>query len=318
MPKTKATTKTTALTTTTKHGEEPEIASKFGLAIAFLLSFLPFYVQFVIRLLLTHFPPRYRPSTGTCTLVGAGPGDPSLLTIGAHEAIRNADIVISDLLVPERIQALVRGKLLKLPRTTRRKSDDAQCDAYVWMRDYIRLGLRVVRLKGGDPFVFGRGGEEVLYLRSEGIPAARIKVIPGISSCIAAGESALIPVTHRGVADQFLVVTGRGEGGRVPDIPSFSARRTVVVMMGMSRLHMLVTSFLNDAHYPRHTPCAIVEKATWADQRVVRGTLETIEKLVEMQGIKNPAVVYVGHVVNILANGGNKCMVNTPDEGVEV
>ncbi|KAJ3176795.1 uroporphyrin-III C-methyltransferase [Gaertneriomyces sp. JEL0708] len=184
-------------------------------------------------------------------------------------------------------------------------------------------GLKVVRLKGGDPFVFGRGGEEVLYLLSRGISRSQISVVPGISSSIAAGESAWIPVTHRGLADQFLVITGRGEGGRVPDIPSFTPRRTVVVMMGMGRLSMLVSSFIEEAKYPRHTPVAVIHKATWTDQRTVKGTLETIERVVKLHNITNPAVIYVGNVVTALEEGSalhHKAfsMASQADEGIDV
>ncbi|KAI8921174.1 tetrapyrrole methylase [Powellomyces hirtus] len=286
-----------------------------------VLSLLPFQLQHHIRMLLSHLPSKHRLPTGTCTLVGAGPGDPGLLTMRAHGAIRNADIVISDLLVSPKILAMVRGKLLKLPRTTRNRSDDAQKDANEWMARYAHAGLVVCRLKGGDPFVFGRGGEEVLYLRSHGISESQITVVPGISSCIAAAESALIPVTHRGLADQFLVITGRGQGGRVPTIPRFTPRRTLVIMMGMNRMSMLVATLRDEAAYPPHTPVAVVEKATWREQRVVTGTVETIERIVADEGVANPAVVYVGNVVLALRGGVDETMenmVNPADEGIEL
>ncbi|KAJ3022286.1 uroporphyrin-III C-methyltransferase [Thoreauomyces humboldtii] len=283
-----------------------------------ILSHLPFLLAHRIRLLLSRLPPSCRLPTGTCTLVGAGPGDPQLLTLAAHAAILSADVVISDLLVPPPILSLIRGRHLPLPRRVAR-SDDAQAVANAWMTLHVGMGLKVVRLKGGDPFVFGRGGEEVVHLRGNGV--TDVTVVPGLSSCLAAAVVAGIPLTHRGLADQFLVVTGRGQGGRVPHIPPFEPRRTLVIMMGMARVGMLRAALVDEAGYPRHTPVAVVERATWPDQRVVTGTLDGLEKLVQDEGIGNPAVVYVGNVVmalrgGIVDHGYPLDMGNPADEGV--
>ncbi|KAI8585606.1 tetrapyrrole methylase [Geranomyces variabilis] len=282
------------------------------------LSFLPFHVSHFLRRALSYLPPAYR-LPGTVTLVGAGPGDPNLLTLAAHSALRTADVVISDLLVPTSITRLTRGTLLLLPRHTRPTSDAAQSDANAWMIAHALKGLRVVRLKGGDPFVFGRGGEELLYLRKRGVEPT---VVPGISSCVAAGSTALVPLTHRGLADQFLVVTGRGRGGRAPHLPPFNPRRTLVIMMGMARLPGIVDALLSDAAYPPRTPVAVVERATWTDQRVVTGTLEDIINIITAEGVGNPAVVYIGSVVLALRGGLDEELLaqlaNDADEGIEV
>ncbi|KAJ3049676.1 uroporphyrin-III C-methyltransferase [Rhizophlyctis rosea] len=211
-----------------------------------------------------------------------------------------------------------------LPRHERRTSDDAQEDANRWMVEGVRKGLRVVRLKGGNGFVFGRGGEEVLYLRREGI--RDVEIVPGLTSCVAAGEAAMIPVTHRGVADQFCVITGRGEGGRMPSIPLYDARRTIVIMMGIGRIGMLVNQCIEEAAFPSNTPVAVVEKGTWEAQKIVRGRLDSIEKLVMDRGIRNHSIIYIGGVVAVLAEGDEEIMAmseemkmaNIADEGIDV
>ncbi|KAJ3033605.1 uroporphyrin-III C-methyltransferase [Rhizophlyctis rosea] len=277
-----------------------------------LLTLLPFHLAHYARILLSYLPQPHRP-TGTITLVGAGPGHINNLTLLAYTHIRNADLIISDRLIHPTILAIARGKILQLPRHERKASDDAQDDADRWMVEGYRAGLRVVRLKGGNGFVFGRGGEEVLFLRSQGIKD--ITIVPGMTSCVAAGESALIPVTHRGVADQFLVMTGRREGGMMPNIPKYEPRRTLVIMMGIGRLGDLVKRCVDEEEFPSWVPVAVVEKGTWEAQRVVRGTLATIERVVKESGIKCHAIIYVGGVVDVLREEMGGVHV---DEGVDV
>ncbi|TPX57679.1 hypothetical protein PhCBS80983_g03662 [Powellomyces hirtus] len=236
---------------------------------------------------------------GRLVLVGAGPGDPGLLTVRALEAMRQADLVVSDQLIPSGITDLVPGKRLHLvQKKVQGRSDIAQNDANETCLAALNRGLDVVRLKGGDPFLFGRGGEEIAFFREHGFEA---DIVPGISSCIAAPESALIPVTHRGVADQLMVLSGRGEGGAYPNVPSYYEKRTTVVLMAVGRLEGLVELMLNSG-YPNDVPAAVVEKGCWGKEveRVVQGTLETIYGKVLEAKVGAPALLIVGKAVSVL------------------
>ncbi|KAI8834883.1 tetrapyrrole methylase, partial [Chytridium lagenaria] len=206
-------------------------------------------------------------------LVGAGPGDPGLLTVKAAALLGSADVVVSDQLISEHVLNLVpKHRLVLVERKVKGRSDAAQTDANELCLKELRMGKTVVRLKGGDPFMFGRGGEEVLFLRKHGFESV---VVPGVSSCIAAPASVGIPVTHRGYADQFLVLSGRGEGGSFPDIPKHNDRRTTVVLMPVARLGAL-SDAMQEKGYPRDLPAAVVEKGTCLGERVVEGLLEIL------------------------------------------
>ncbi|KAJ3085645.1 hypothetical protein HDU96_005318, partial [Phlyctochytrium bullatum] len=174
-----------------------------------------------------------------CYLVGGGPGDPGLLTVKAANLLATADVVVSDQLIAEGILDMIpdrKRRLVFVERKVKGRSDVAQADANELCLRELRKGKTVVRLKGGDPFLFGRGGEEVLFLREHGFEAV---VVPGVSSCIAAPATAGIPVTHRGAADQLLVLSGRGEGGSFPQVPPHAEKRTTVVLMPVARLAAL-------------------------------------------------------------------------------
>ncbi|KAJ3415408.1 hypothetical protein HDV05_005002 [Chytridiales sp. JEL 0842] len=248
-------------------------------------------------------PSKTNSSQNLLFLVGAGPGDPGLLTLKAHHLLRRADVVISDQLVAAPILALVSSadKIRFVERKVAGRSDIAQLDANQMMLEELRKdpsGKRVVvRLKGGDPYLFGRGGEEVAFLRQHGFDAV---VVPGISSCIAAPGSVGIPVTHRGAADQLLVLSGRGEGGVWPDIPEHSDRRTTVILMSVLRLAKLVEMMTGKAGYPLTLPAAVVEKGTCEGQRVVEGTLQDIVEKVEREKVGSPALLVVGKVCSVL------------------
>jgi len=235
-----------------------------------------------------------RSNKGRIELVGAGPGDPDLLTRAAYRAITAADVVIADYLVPQPILDEIPKKvqLIVKPKApsdaTQPKIDDLALEA-------LNQGKYVVRLKGGDPFVFGRGGEEVLFYRRHGYEP---KVIPGVSSSIVAPLSVGIPVTHRGLADQFLVTTGTGKGSSFPDIPPFSPKRTTIYLMGMSRLKLIVEKMIENG-YPSNWPVAVIEKATHPDQRVVYGKLSSISDIVIKAKICAPATVVVGQVATL-------------------
>jgi len=233
---------------------------------------------------------------GRITLVGAGPGDPDLLTVKAYRIIQEAELVVSDNLVPKPILSLVRGELFVALKKSEGRADQSQDELMNVALEGAKRGRRVIRLKNGDPFVYGRGGEEVLFFRKHGF---EVDVIPGISSCLAAPLSGLVPITHRGVADQFLVATGQGKNGSIPEIPPYAHHRTTVFLMSVARMADLARDLV--AHgYPENCPVAVVEKATFPDQRVLRGTLATIADISQTEKIQSPSTIIIGNSVNAL------------------
>ena len=174
---------------------------------------------------------------GNITLVGAGPGDPDLLTLAAHKAIMSADVVVADRLVSQEILQLVQHGQLKVARKLPGCALEAQREIYRWCAEAVLAGKNVVRLKIGDPYVFGRGGEEVLEFRRLGVEA---RVIPGISSALAGPLAAGIPVTHRGIANRVVFCTGMSKEETVPDVPHYHAEQTCVFLMAVGILPQLV------------------------------------------------------------------------------
>ncbi|HEY7285247.1 MAG TPA: uroporphyrinogen-III C-methyltransferase [Vicinamibacterales bacterium] len=236
---------------------------------------------------------------GRVTLVGAGPGDPELLTRRAVARLRAAELVLYDALVDERILRFARRaqKFFVGKRAGRHAMTQEAINAL--MVRAARRGRRVVRLKGGDPFVFGRGGEEVLALQRAGIAC---EVVPGISSAIAAPGAAGIPVTHRGVSTAFLVVSGHDEksfadatAGLVPN------RVTLVVLMGLGRASVIAWNLLNNC-WSRGTPAAIVTDASTPAQKVWRGTLDDLaaeRHVLDGVVVSAPGTIVVGDVVTV-------------------
>jgi uroporphyrin-III C-methyltransferase len=210
---------------------------------------------------------------GHVSLVGAGPGDPGLLTRTAIARLRAAEFVLYDALVDERILRYARRarRFYVGKRAGRHAMTQAAIQALLIR--IARRGLRVVRLKGGDPFVFGRGGEEALALQHAGIA---YDVVPGISSAIAAPAAAGIPVTHRGVAAAFLVVSGHEEEAFASAIAQLQPNGiTVVVLMGLRR-STAIAQLLLDRGWSLGTPAAVIVDASRPNQQVWRGTLETL------------------------------------------
>ncbi|KAI8999956.1 tetrapyrrole methylase, partial [Gaertneriomyces semiglobifer] len=227
---------------------------------------------------------------GKLFLVGAGPGAADLLTVRALAALKAADLVVSDRLVSPDVIRLIHTEII-FARKVCGRAREAQDEIYTWTLRALREGKTVVRLKGGDPFVFGRGGEEVIYFSRYGyVPT----VIPGISSSISAPLSAGIPITHRGVADQVVIATGRREDGSTPEYPHYSPRRTCVFLMAMGTLRSLTAQLTGKHSFPPNCPCAVVEKATFTEQRVLHGTLETIWQQAEALKITSHATLIVG------------------------
>jgi uroporphyrin-III C-methyltransferase len=211
--------------------------------------------------------------TGHVALVGAGPGDPGLLTRRAMVRLRAADLVLYDALVDDRILRYARrAQRFYVGKRAGRHAMTQQAIHGLMIRA-ARRGRRVVRLKGGDPFVFGRGGEEMLALRRAGIAC---EVVPGVSSAIAAPAAAGIPVTHRGVASSFFVVSGHDEEAFASATEGLAPNRaTLVVLMGLSRSASLACRLI-DAGWSRGTPSAVIAGASTARQQVWRGTLDDL------------------------------------------
>jgi uroporphyrin-III C-methyltransferase/precorrin-2 dehydrogenase/sirohydrochlorin ferrochelatase len=233
---------------------------------------------------------------GHVSLVGAGPGDPGLLTRTAIARLRAAEFVLYDALVDERV--------LKYARRARRffvgkragRHAMTQSAIHALMIRTARRGVRVVRLKGGDPFLFGRGGEEALALQHAGIP---YDVVPGISSALAAPASAGIPVTHRGLSAALLVVSGHDErafGDAVAQLQPNGV--TIVVLMGLGRSAAIACRLI-DAGWRRSTPAAVIVDASKPEQQVWRGTLDQMANdTVEIAGCGAGTIV-VGDVVKL-------------------
>lgn len=239
-------------------------------------------------------------------LVGAGPGDPELLTLRAARLLADAQLVLHDQLVPAEVLTLVSASAEVVPVGRRCGTVVVGHAAVVArMAAAANAGQRVVRLKGGDPVVFGRGGEETLALSALGVQTV---LVPGISSVIAAPELAGIPLTHRGIAAGFLVLTGRRRAGEAaalgPDwdlAARFSG--TVVVLMGAARCAELCAALVARGR-DGTTPAAMVAAAGRPEQRVVVGRLDDLAERVAEAGSPTPAVLVVGDVVEVLAAQG--------------
>lgn len=238
-------------------------------------------------------------SKGRVLLVGAGPGDPDLLTVKALRCIEDPTaLVISDRLVSSEVQELVRGEL-RIAKKAPGCAEAAQDQIYRWMREGFADGKCVVRLKIGDPFVFGRGGEEVLWCREQ--LGVEPEVVPGVSSAFAGPLSGMIPITHRGFANSVVMSTGYGRNGSAVPLLPYHPDATAVFLMAVGRLRELGEGLVN-AGYPSTTPVAIVERATTPQQRTTRGTIETIADIAQARKVRAPAIVIVGIVCGVLAD----------------
>lgn len=246
-------------------------------------------------------PAQATPDRGEVVLVGAGPGEPDLMTVGGLRALGEADVVVTDRLVPLAALTTVRADALvidvaKVPggRSTPQETINGL------LVEHALAGRRVVRLKGGDPFVFGRGGEEVLACVEAGVA---VRVLPGVTSSVSGPALAGIPVTHRGLTQGFTVVSGHVP----PDHPDStvdwkalaSTGTTLVVLMGVRTLGAITDALVQGGLDPR-TPAAVVADAGLPSQRRADGTVATIAEVVTSAGIGAPAVTVIGHVVDAL------------------
>jgi uroporphyrin-III C-methyltransferase/precorrin-2 dehydrogenase/sirohydrochlorin ferrochelatase len=243
-----------------------------------------------------------RTATAVVSLVGAGPGDPGLITVKGLELLRAADVVVYDRLVPAALvaEAAPTAERVFVGKHPHGAGAD-QPDINALLIDRARHGRAVVRLKGGDPFVFGRGAEECEALRAAGVP---VQVVPGVSAATAVPAAAGIPVTHRRLASAFAVVTGHECDGRSDlDWEALARMPTLVVLMGLHALPEIAHKLV--AHgAPSDAPAAVIASGTLPAQRVVVGTLATIAALASEAGLEPPATVVVGEVVQVGAAPG--------------
>lgn len=241
-------------------------------------------------------------AAGEVTLVGAGPGDPELLTLKALRALQDADVILYDRLVPAAVLDLARRDATRICVGKAAGSiGSTQAEINALLIEQAGQGRRVVRLKGGDPFVFGRGGEELEALAAAQIP---FSVIPGITAALGVAAYAGIPLTHRDHAHSVTFVTGHADrdgraerAGREPDWRALSAPgATAVFYMGLARLDHIVAKLMEHGA-PGSRPAAVVAQATTADQRVITATLATIQGASADAGLAAPALLIVGDVV---------------------
>lgn len=244
---------------------------------------------------------------GQIILAGSGPGHPDLLTRATHKAILSADVVLADKLVPAPVLELVpRRATVHIARKFPGNADKAQEELLEMGLAGLQAGKVVVRIKQGDPYIYGRGGEEYDFFRSHGYTPI---VLPGITSALSAPLFAAIPATHRSVADQVLICTGTGRKGAAPDHPEYVESRTVVFLMALHRLSSLIETLVGEKGYPASTPCAVLERASCPDQRVIRTTLEHVCAAVEVEGSRPPGLLVVGKACGVLAKFEQKWVV---------
>lgn len=235
-----------------------------------------------------------REGRGQLTVVGAGPGDVELITLKAIKALKAADVVLYDALVdPSLLDYAPQAELIFVGK---RKG------CYVYQQKQInelivnRAGqnAHVVRLKGGDPFVFGRGAEEMEYAASKGL---KVAMVPGISSSVAVPASQQIPVTKRGAAESFWVITGTTKNHELSSDVALAAKSnaTVVILMGMGKLDEIVALFKNEGKSKK--PIAIIQNGTRKNEKIGVGTIGTIEGIVAQKQLSNPAIIIIGEVV---------------------
>ncbi len=243
-------------------------------------------------------PPLRDGGPGWVALVGAGPGDPGLMTVRARRLLATADVVVIDRLAPD-IGHLVSADtevvdVGKAPGEHRALQEEINA----LLVERARRGQRVVRWKGGDPFVLGRGGEEMAACLDAGV---QVHVVPGVSSALAGPLAAGIPLTHRGVAADFTVLSGHRDAGSDGDLDWLAAgagASTLVLLMAMGRLAAICAALIETGRAPG-LPVAVVQNATLPGQRVAVGTLADIAEVVAREGLGSPAIVIVGEVVRV-------------------
>ena len=229
------------------------------------------------------------------TLVGAGPGDPDLITVKGINALSEADVVLYDALVNPELLKYVPLKAIKVYVGKRNgKHTFSQDEINKLLVDYALTHGHVVRLKGGDPFVFGRGAEELDFAETFNIET---DLVPGISSSIGVPALQRIPVTHRGISESFWVITGKNSEGTVPEDVKLAAQSgaTVVILMGLGKLKEIVSIF--QSYNRNDTPVAVIQNGSLQTENLALGTIDTIVETVAQEGIGAPAIIVIGEVV---------------------
>ena len=238
--------------------------------------------------------------TGEAWLVGAGPGRADLITLRGRQLLSQAEVVLYDRLVGEEVLEFARrdAELISVAKTPRKPSIK-QPDINALLISHVRAGKRVCRLKGGDPMIFGRGGEEVEALVEAGLP---FQVVPGISAAQGCACYAGIPLTLRGAAQSVVLTTGHTERG-IAEVTDFSPGQTLVLYMGVAKYAILADRLI-ERGYDRQTPVAVVERGTATDQRVICTVLEKLGDASETHAIESPALLFVGETSQFARNHG--------------
>jgi uroporphyrin-III C-methyltransferase/precorrin-2 dehydrogenase/sirohydrochlorin ferrochelatase len=238
-------------------------------------------------------------ATGKVVLVGAGPGDPDLLTVKAARLIGEAEVIFADRLVGKGILELANPEARIVPvGKSKGEHSVPQDEIHARMIAAAQAGKRVVRLKGGDPFIFGRGGEEVEALRAAGVA---VEVVPGISAALGVAASAQIPLTHRDAAQAVTFVTGHAKLGQEPDLDWNAlarANQTVVVYMGVGTAGTIAARLVAAGREPS-TPVAVIENGTRDNEIRAFGTLGQVSEIIQRAGIQGPALLIIGEVVAV-------------------
>jgi uroporphyrin-III C-methyltransferase len=251
---------------------------------------------------------------GRIILAGSGPGHPDLLTRATYKAIFAADLILADKLVPAGVLDLIpRRTPVHIARKFPGNAEQAQTELLELGLAGLKAGKTVLRLKQGDPYIYGRGGEEFDFFRSEGF-SDRISVLPGITSALSAPLFSGIPATQRAVSDQVLICTGTGRKGVPTAPPEYVSSRTVIFLMALHRITGLVEDLTTHGPeiasataedstkevdksrklWPLSTPCAVIERASCPDQRVIRTTLESVAAAIEVEGSRPPGLLVLG------------------------
>ncbi len=237
------------------------------------------------------------PAPGHVWLVGAGPGDPDLITLRGLRALQTADVVCHDSLAAPKLLDHCRPGALRIPVGKRAgRHSIPQADIHVLLAAHARAGLNVVRLKGGDPFIFGRGGEEMESLRAQGIP---VTVVPGVTAASGCAAATGIPLTHRDLAAGVCLMTAhRQDGAQAPDWTSLAAdrQRTLVFYMGLSQAGHVGTELMLHG-LPADTPAALISQGATPHQQALRCTLAGLAWATQRNGLVSPCLIVIGPVV---------------------
>ena len=238
--------------------------------------------------------------TGKVYLVGAGPGDPKLITLRAVELIKKADVVLYDRLVSKKILAMIPKRAVSI-YVGRAVGDDTthQENTNELMVKYAQLKKSVVRLKGGDPIIFGRGGEEAEFLKSFNV---KYEIIPGITSGIGSATYAGIPLTHRQFASSVVFVTGHEDPEKKTEVVKWKKLAksvdTIVIMMGLSRIEVISRKLI-EGGMDKNMPVAVIQNGTTSKQKMVKGTISNIANKIKKNQIKPPTNIIIGRVVDL-------------------